>query len=131
MQNFLSGKASFLFPLAILPAAFASPAQANYFHDPIVGIEHNVGSAPSPTPNDLRGVYPLASQAMNEQGQVQLKLSLSEKGTVVAAVVEKSSGIPRLDDAAVKYVKTYWSYEPPNGQEMPAEMLFTVKFVLP
>ena len=131
MQEFLSGKASFLLPLAILSAAFAMPAQANYFHDPSAGIEHNVGSAASPTPDDLRGVYPLASQAMNEQGQVQLKLSLSEKGTVIAALVEKSSGIPRLDDAAVKYVKTYWSYEPPNGRDMPAEMLFTVKFVLP
>jgi len=45
---------------------------------------------------------------MNEQGQVDLKLSLTEKGTVSDAVVEKSSGSPRLDDAAIKYVKTYW-----------------------
>jgi hypothetical protein len=36
----------------------------------------------------------------------------------------------RQAEAAVKYAKTYWSYEPPDGQKMPAEMLFTVTFVL-
>jgi protein TonB len=89
-----------------------------------------IGSAPSPSPKDLRGVYPLASQFMNEQGEVGLKLSLTEKGTVSTAVVEKSSGSPRLDEAAIKYVKTNWSYQPPDGQEMPSQMLFTVTFVL-
>ena len=79
---------------------------------------------------DLRGTYPAASRAMNEHGQVGLKLSLSEDGTVTDAVVQSSSGSLRLDDAAVKYVKSSWSYEPPTGQKMPTEMLFTVNFVL-
>jgi TonB family protein len=72
----------------------------------------------------------MASRSMNEQGLVELKLLLSEKGTVSGAVVEKSSGSPRLDDAAIRYAKTYWSYEPPSGQEMPTEMSFNVNFVL-
>ena len=126
MQNFKSKKAGFLF---VLCAAVITSAHANYFH-PNTDIQLNVGSAASPTPYDLRGIYRIASRSMNEQGKVELKISLSEKGTVQGAVVESSSGIPRLDDAAVKYVETYWSYEPPNGGEMPTEMPLTVNFVL-
>jgi TonB family protein len=129
MQNFKSRKTAFLLPLMVL-STVATSARANYFHDPNTDIQLNVGSAPSPTPYDLRGIYPTASRSMNEHGQVGLKISLSEKGIVQGAVVESSSGIPRLDDAAVKYVQTYWSYEPPNGQEMPTEMPLTVTFVL-
>jgi TonB family protein len=127
MQNFKSKTAAFLF---VLSAVAATSAHANYFHDPNTDIQLNVGSAPNPTPYDLRGIYPMVSRSMNEQGQVGLKILLSEKGTVQGAVVESSSGIPRLDDAAVKYVETYWSYEPPNGGEMPTEMPLTVNFVL-
>ena len=130
MRSVTSRKAAFFLPLVVMSAAVVTSAQANYFRDPSAGIFRNLGSAPNPTPDDLRGIYPMTSQTMNEQGQVELKLSLTEKGTVSDAVVEKSSGIARLDEAAIKYVKTYWSYEPPDGQEMPAQMLFTVSFVL-
>src|SRR5258708_28276413 len=115
MQNFKSKNAGFLF---VLCAVVVTSAHANYFHDPNSDIQLNVGSAPNPTPYDLRRIYPMAARSMNEQGQVGLKISLSEKGTVQGAVVESSSGIPRLDDAAVKYVETYWSYGLPNGVEM-------------
>ena len=35
----------------------AAPASANWFFRPDVGISLNVGSAPNPTPNDLRILY--------------------------------------------------------------------------
>ena len=131
MRNMRTSKAVFALRFAVLLAGLAAPAaKANYFHDPASGITRMIGSAPNPTANDVRGVYPVISQSLNEHGDVELKLSLTEKGTVSDAVVEKSSGSPRLDEAAIKYVKTYWSYEPPDGQEMPAQMLFTVSFVL-
>jgi TonB family protein len=124
MQSFKATRAASSFWLIVLASTAITSAHANYFQD------QNVGSAPNPTSYEVRGIYPVESRSMNEQGQVRLKLSLSEKGIVSDAAVETSSGSPRLDDAAVKYAKTYWSYEPPDGQKMPAEMLFTVTFVL-
>jgi TonB family protein len=130
MQNFISRKTATFFSLMVLSAAAVTPVHANYFHNSASKVQLNIGSAPSPTPDDLRGVYPTASLSMNERGKVGLKISLSEKGTVRGAVVESSSGIRRLDDAAVRYVQTYWTYAPPDGGEMPAEMPLTVTFVL-
>ena len=122
MRSFRATRFSFW--LMVLASTAATSARADYFQG------RNVGSAPNPTSFDVLGIYPVESQSMNEQGQVGLKLSLWENGTAREAIVERSSGSPRLDDAAVKYVMTYWSYEPPDGQKMPTEMLFTVTFVL-
>src|SRR5262249_31167345 len=41
--------------VVVLSAAFATPAFANYFSNPNLGVMANVGSAPNPTPADLRG----------------------------------------------------------------------------
>jgi hypothetical protein len=42
--------------LAMLLAAgaFVAPAQANYFSNPYTGVSLNIGSAPNPTPADIR-----------------------------------------------------------------------------
>lgn len=37
-----------------LSAAYATPTLANYFHNPHTNLNLNVGSAPSPTPRDIR-----------------------------------------------------------------------------
>ena len=37
-----------------LSAACATPTLANYFYNPYAGIRLNIGSAPSPTPRDIR-----------------------------------------------------------------------------
>ena len=37
-----------------LSAAFATPTLANYFHNPATNLNWNIGSAPSPTPRDIR-----------------------------------------------------------------------------
>jgi len=42
--------------LLLLSAVGAAPAYANYFSDPRVGVNLNVGSAPSPTPQQLRAI---------------------------------------------------------------------------
>jgi len=130
MPSLKSATSGFLFSLALLSAFAVTPAYANSFHDRDTNFRLNVGSAPNPTPFDLGGDYPLASRSMNEQGRVGLKVSLTQRGTVSGAVVERSSGIPRLDDAAVKYVKANWLYEPNNGQEMPTEVRTVVDFRL-
>jgi hypothetical protein len=38
----------------LLSAAAITPSYANYFSNPALGINLNVGSAPSPTPQDIR-----------------------------------------------------------------------------
>lgn len=43
--------------LLLLSAVMVSPASANWFSRPGIGITLNVGSAPNPTPNDLRALY--------------------------------------------------------------------------
>jgi len=40
--------------ILLLSAVVATPAAANWFSRPSAGINLNVGSAPNPTPNDLR-----------------------------------------------------------------------------
>ena len=52
------------------------------------------------------------SQTLNEQGKVGLKIWLTAQGTMSDAVVESSSGFPRLDNAAIQFLKTNWSYDP-------------------
>ena len=130
MQSPKPNKPGFFLALALLSAAAVTPADANSFYDRAGNFRLNVGSAPNPTPFDLGGDYPLASRSLNEQGRVGLKVSLTQQGTVSGAVVEHSSGIPRLDDAAVKFVRANWLYEPSDGQEMPAEVRAVVDFRL-
>jgi outer membrane protein OmpA-like peptidoglycan-associated protein len=42
--------------LLLLSAVCASPASANYFSNPALGVTLNIGSAPNPTPGDLRAL---------------------------------------------------------------------------
>ena len=137
MQAYLiPRKAIFLFPLVLLSAAAASPADANWFHNPKTYLNRSVATAPSPTPKDLRAIsgesdYPVLSQLQNEQGKVRLKIRLSEQGTMTDAVVERSSGFPRLDEAAIRYMRTSWHYQPPDKDKpMPETMQAEVTFKL-
>ena len=45
-----------MLPLLLVSAALATPAFAagNWFHNPYENINRNIGSAPNPTPQDLR-----------------------------------------------------------------------------
>jgi hypothetical protein len=49
----------------VLSAAFATPAFANYFSNPKLGMSANIGSAPNPTPADLRADRTLPHFARN------------------------------------------------------------------
>ena len=40
--------------LLLASGAFATPAYANFFHNPYTGINLNIGSAPNPTPADIQ-----------------------------------------------------------------------------
>jgi hypothetical protein len=43
-----------MLPLLLVSTVFVAPASANWFHNPYENINRNVGSAPNPTPQDLR-----------------------------------------------------------------------------
>ena len=47
-------KAKLTLSLLFLSAAYATPTLANYFHNPTTNLNLNIGSAPSPTPLDIR-----------------------------------------------------------------------------
>jgi hypothetical protein len=47
-------KTFLIFPVLVLSVAFVSPASANWFSNPDWNINLHVGSAPSPTPDDIR-----------------------------------------------------------------------------
>jgi hypothetical protein len=47
-------KTRIFLPALLLPAVFVSPASANWFSNPDVNINLNLGSAANPTPDDVR-----------------------------------------------------------------------------
>ena len=47
-------KMKILVPALLLSVAVVMPASANWFNNPDLGISRNVGSAPNPTPEDIR-----------------------------------------------------------------------------
>lgn len=125
----ISSKALVL-PLALLSLAVVSSAQANWFRMPEANLNRSVGSAPNPKPQ-MGADYPLLSQTMNEQGKVGLKIMLTEQGTMTDIVVEQSSGYPRLDEAAVRYMKANWQYQTTDKDKpMPASVQAAVMFKL-
>jgi protein TonB len=63
--------------------------------------------------------YPPLSVRLGQTGDVRLKLTIDERGVVVAANVEKSSGYEALDNAAVAWVVAHWRYEPATKDGKP------------
>jgi len=75
--------------------------------------------------------YPAISRRMGEEGKLVLRVELDENGHVDEARVIDSSGIPRLDNAALEAVKN-WQCRPSmrNGQPVRAVALQPFNFVL-
>jgi protein TonB len=73
------------------------------------------------------GCYPAASRRLGEEGLVLLKVYVTATGSVTDATVESSSGLARLDDAAVRCVRSsqlhgMWVPQTVNGQQVGAWM---------
>jgi len=73
--------------------------------------------------------YPTISQRLGEQGTTLLKVTIGTDGRVTDAVVQKSSGSQRLDDAAVEHVKRTWRWKPPTTNGKPSEAATLVSIV--
>jgi protein TonB len=76
--------------------------------------------------------YPPLSRRLSEQGTVLLHIAVAEDGSVAQAMVEKSSGSERLDEAARDWVRQHWRYHPAthNGKPVASEMKVNVVFNL-
>jgi hypothetical protein len=61
-------KMKVLVPALLLSVAVVMPASANWFNNPYLGISRNVGSAPNPTPEDVRqGRLPIIVRQENNR----------------------------------------------------------------
>lgn len=79
---------------------------------PVTPIQSTAPPTPSPTPSIRTGAsiqpgascakpdYPSASRRLEEEGTVSLKFLIGADGRVLQAEIEKTSGFPRLDEAA-------------------------------
>lgn len=113
------------------PTAAAAPAPATAAAAP---------AAPTVVPPDFRAAYlnnpgpqyPYASKRLREEGEVLLKVLVSEAGKAEQVRVEQSSGFPRLDEAAVEVVQKRWRFVPAqeDGRAVAAWVLVPMIFEL-
>ena len=66
-------------------------------------------------------IYPAISRRLAEQGSVRLRLTIGTDGSVIDATIISSSGFPRLDEAAARWVRRNWRYEPAMRGDMPIQ----------
>jgi periplasmic protein TonB len=69
--------------------------------------------------------YPPSSRRAGEEGTVTLKAFVSENGRASQVEVVKSSGFPKLDDAAVQEVQRNWRFAPGKEDGKPVAMWHT------
>jgi protein TonB len=76
--------------------------------------------------------YPPSSRRAGEAGTVVLEVYVNENGRADEVRIKKSSGFPKLDEAAVREVKRSWRLVPgtENGKPVPMWGQFAVTFKL-
>ncbi|HEY7977213.1 MAG TPA: TonB family protein [Rhizomicrobium sp.] len=122
-------------PHAITAVAVAKPSTA-----PVVHSTPSLSALAVAPPMAAKGVagthttppYPPISVRLGEQGTVRLRIALDSGGHIRGVDVEKTSGSPRLDSAAVEWVSKHWRYTPATdgGKPVASWVLADVKFDL-
>ena len=74
--------------ILLISTAFASPAFANYFHNPAVNMRFNVGSARTPTASDIRNN---AMPQMTHNNRSKIDVAKSATPGQSATVVQKDA----------------------------------------
>jgi periplasmic protein TonB len=69
--------------------------------------------------------YPPASRRAGEEGTVQLQVLVLESGRAGEVKVARSSGFPKLDEAAINEVKRNWRFVPGKEDGKPVSMWHT------
>ncbi|HEY4542137.1 MAG TPA: TonB family protein [Noviherbaspirillum sp.] len=113
-------------PAAAPVAPAARPAAPAPAPAPVVPrvVSSGVEYLYSPKP-----AYPAMSRRLGEEGTVVLRVTISERGLVDQIEVAKSSGYPRLDESALRTVKTYrFKPQMENGRAIPVIANIPVPF---
>ena len=92
-------------------------------------VERNVVKTPPSTQG--RGAritqpeYPPAARRAGEEGTVQLQVLVLSSGRAGEVKVARSSGFPKLDEAAINEVKRNWRFVPGKEDGKPVDMWHT------
>jgi protein TonB len=131
-------------PMEAPPPPFVPPPDIDIASDaPVASITvQNTQATPPPKqavstpvsigrPHSCMQFYPSLSQRLQEEGTVTLSFTISTDGSVSNPSVAKSSGIPRLDDAAMSCVP-HWKYKAAtqDGQPVTTTWQAAVQFKL-
>jgi protein TonB len=75
--------------------------------------------------------YPSISRRMGEEGEVRLRVYVDTAGAAQHVEIERSSGFPRLDQAALETVKR-WRFVPARqgSQPVAAWVIVPIQFTL-
>ena len=95
-------------------------------------VQASDSSASGMTSTHTTPPYPPVARRLGQQGTVILSIAVAPDGTVSAAQVAKSSGVPELDQTAIAWVKAHWRYKPATqgGVAVPSTTQAAVKFDL-
>ena len=112
-------------PTLAAPAAVpAAPAARGPATAPSAGT---VIAAPPRYRSNPKPVYPLPSLRRREEGVVLLNVVVQPDGLPASVTLNRSSGYPLLDRAAMEQVRRSWSWEPVAA---PTTVLATIRFSL-
>lgn len=109
------------------PAAIAAPAEApRPVPPPLVQPRFNADYLDNPKPP-----YPSVSRRMGEEGEVRLRVLVDATGHPQQVEIERSSGYPRLDQAALDTVRR-WRFVPARqgDQGVTATVIVPIQFTL-
>ena len=95
-------------------------------------VQATDASASGVTSTHTTPPYPPVARRLGEQGTVILAITVAADGSVSAAQIATSSGVPELDQAALNWVKAHWRYKPAmqGGVAVPSSTQAAVKFDL-
>ncbi|MFM1887453.1 MAG: hypothetical protein RL026_2610 [Pseudomonadota bacterium] len=80
---------------------------------------------------DSEEYYPPSSKRLGEQGNVVVRSCIDPKGKLVEATIQESSGVARLDEAAIKYARALrYLAGTEDGKAADACFAFRVRFQL-
>lgn len=81
--------------------------------------------------NNPPPVYPMIARRMGEEGRVMLRVLVGPDGTPAEVSIDRSSGFPRLDQAALAAVRR-WRFVPARRGDTPvvAPVLVPISFTL-
>ncbi|RJG04377.1 energy transducer TonB [Noviherbaspirillum sedimenti] len=78
-----------------------------------------------------RPEYPALSRRMGEEGTVMLRILITERGRAERADIHKSSGVPRLDEAARQAaLRAVFKPYTENGRPVPVYAILPISFQL-